>query len=255
VGPARLLAQKWDADLEVFSVVHHGWQIEQATTGIERHLAAHGWQDETIVTVVESHGWQVVGAVAAHLKRHPGSFVVMTSHGRGRSAALFGSVAEGLLQRVADPIMVLGPSVDGGHVGLEGRMLVCVDGTETSETALDVAATWALDLGLEPWVVEVVPEKVPAVIGGEQIVETAYPQRMADRITAALGREVDYDTLHGRDPAKAIANFAKYEGGLIVAASHLRIGHDRLFEGSVAMNIVHHAPCPVLLIPSPDASS
>jgi nucleotide-binding universal stress UspA family protein len=238
----------------VFSVVHHGWQVEQATADIERHLAAQGWQDETIVTVVESREWQVVGAVAAHVKAYPGSFVVMNSHGRGRSAALFGSVAERLLQLVPDPIMVLGPSIDGDHVGFEGRMLVCVDGTETSETALDVAANWALELEMDPWVVAVT-ESVPAFIGGEKIVETAYPHRMADRVMAALGREVDYDTLHGRDPAKAIAVFAKHDAGLIVAATHGRIGHDRLFEGSVAMNIVHHAPCPVLLIASPDASS
>ena len=152
VGPARWLAQKWDADLEVYSVVHHHEEIEQATADIERHLAAHGCHEEIIVTVVESGARHVADLLALHLKAYPGSFVVMTSHGRGRSAALFGSVAETLLRLVADPLMVFGPSVDGDHFGFEGRMLVCVDETETSETAHDVAATWALELEMDHWV-------------------------------------------------------------------------------------------------------
>jgi nucleotide-binding universal stress UspA family protein len=252
VVPAKRLAQKWDADLEVLSVVHYGREAKQATADIEQHLAVLGWRDETIVTVVESGKWQVADvvadAVADHVNSQPGSFVLMTSHGRGRSAALFGSVAGELLQLVEDPIMVFGPSVDADHMSFDGRMLVCVDTTEFSEAALDVVAPWALELEMDPWVVSVT-EEAPMVIGGERIVETVYPHRMADRISAALGREVDFDALHGRDPAKAIASFAKYQGGLIVAATHGRTGRDRLSEGSVAMNIVRHAPCPVLLIP------
>jgi nucleotide-binding universal stress UspA family protein len=148
--------------------------------------------------------------------------------------------------------MIFGPSIDGDHSGLDGRMLVCVDGTATSEVALDVAGPWALEFDMEPWVVAV-SQEVPAAVGGEQFVESAYPHRMADRLQQAIGREVEYEALHGKHPAKSVAEFAKtYRGGLIVAATHGRTGLDRLTEGSVAMDIVHHAPCPVLLIRPPE---
>ena len=224
IGPAHQLAEKWGAELELISIVHYGWEIEQTTADIEQYLAACGLQDQTIVTVYETRARQAADELADHLGKHPGSFVVMTSHGRGRSAALLGSVAERLLHVVPDPILIFGPSVDGDHAGLEGRMLVCVDGTATSEVALDVAAPWALEFDMEPWVVAVAQE-VPAAVGGEHVIESAYPHRMADRLQKAIGREVEYEALHGKDPAKSVAEFARnYEGGLIVAATHGRTG-------------------------------
>lgn len=254
IGPAHHLAQKWGADLELISVVHYGWEVEHATADIEQYLAACGLQEDTIVTVFETQAKQPADELADHLEKHPGSLVVMTSHGRGRSAALLGSVAERLLHLVPDPILVFGPSVDGDHAGLEGRLLVCVDGTETSELALDLAAPWAKDFDMEPWVVAVAKE-VPAAVGGEPVVESAYPHRMADRLGKAVGREVEFEALHGKDPAKSVASFAEtYEGGLIIAATHGRTGLDRFRGGSVAMDIVHHAPCPVLLIMAPEGT-
>lgn len=252
IGPARQLAHQWGAELEVVSVVHYGWEIEHATADIERYLATCGWQEGTIVTVFETRVRQVAEVIADHLEMHAGSFVVMTSHGRGRSAALFGSVAEMLLRAIDGPIMVLGPSIDGDYLEFAGKMLVCVDGSKTSEVAIDIAGPWARELELEPWVVSVA-EEVSAVIGGEAVVETAYPHRMADRLSKQIGSEVEveYETLHRKDPARALADFARsYDAGLIVAATHGRTGFDRLSEGSVAMDIVHSAPCPVLLIRS-----
>ena len=252
VGPARQLAELWDAELELISIVHYGWEIEQATADIERYLAAAGWQENTIVTVLETRVRHVAEVLADHVGKHADSFVVMTSHGRGRSAAVFGSVAEQMLKLVPEPILLFGPSVDSDHLGFTGRMLVCVDGTRTSEVALDVAVPWAIELDMVPWVVAVAGD-VPVTVGGEHLVETAYPHRMADRMTAAIGREVEFETLHGKDPAKVVAEYARgYDSGLVVAATHGRSGFDRLSEGSVAMNIVHHSPCPVLLVRSPE---
>ncbi len=253
VAPARQLAEKWGAELELISIVHYGWEIEHATADIERYLAACGWQEGTIVTVLETRVRHVAEVLANHVELNPGSFVMMTSHGRGRSAALFGSVAERVLQLSPDPIMMFGPSIDGDHAGFEGRMFVCVDGTETSEAALEVAAPWAIEFDMEPWVVAV-GEEMPVTTSGEMIIETAYPHRMADRMIAATGRAVEYESLHGQDPAEALVDYARrYEGGLIVASTHGRTGFDRLSEGSVTMKIVRDAPCPVLVVRPPEA--
>jgi len=250
VGPARQLATQWQAELELISIVHYGWEIEQATSDIERYLAAAGWQEGTVVTVLETRVRHVAEVLADHAEKHPGSFIVMTSHGRGRSAAVFGSVAEQLLKLVPEPMLIVGPSVESEQLDFSGRMIVCVDGSHTSEVALEVAVPWAIELDMVPWVVAVAGE-VPATVGGEHLVESAYPHRMADQMTAAIGREVEFETLHGKDPAKAVVDYARgYDSGLIVAATHGRTGFDRLSEGSVSMNIVHHAPCPVLLVRS-----
>ena len=259
IGPACQLAEKWGADLEVMSVVHYEWEVEKARADIERYLAACGSHAKTIVTVFESHSRHVADLVATHVDAFPGSFVVMTSHGRGRSAAVFGSVAERLLQLVPGPMMVFGPSVDQDHVGLTGRMLVCVDGTETSEAAVVIASQWAQDLDMEPWVVAAADQPAPAMLGGEVgegVVESNYPRHIAEQMSASLGRPVNFDTLHGRDAAKAVADYAKdSDTGLIVAATHGRSGFDRLTEGSIAMNIVHYAPCPVVLIRAAGAAT
>jgi nucleotide-binding universal stress UspA family protein len=253
IGPARQLAHKWGVDLELVSIVHLDREAERANADMRDYLAACGWQEEVSATVLTSRTRSVADELAAHIESVPDTLVVMTSHGRGRSAALVGSIAEQLLQRLPDPIMVLGPSVDANHLGFTGRMLVCVDGSEVSEQALDVAAPWATDLPLEPWVIAVSQES-QAAVGGDQIVESAYPHRMAERMREAVGREVEFEVLHGRDPAAEVARFARdYDAELIVAATHGRTGIGRLTSGSVAMAIVHHAPCPVLLtrVPAP----
>ena len=57
-----------------------------------------------------------------------------------------------------------------------------------------------------------------------------------------------FETLHHRHPGKAVGEFADAIGAsLIVASTHGRTGLARLALGSVAMEIVRHAPCPVVL--------
>ncbi len=54
-------------------------------------------------------------------------------------------------------------------------------------------------------------------------------------------------------PADEILFFARhYEADLIAMATHGRTGLDRLLRGSVAENVMRHAPCPVLLVREPD---
>jgi nucleotide-binding universal stress UspA family protein len=67
---------------------------------------------------------------------------------------------------------------------------------------------------------------------------------------------VDYVVAAGR-PAEEILRIAdKSRCGLIVIGTHARVGVDRLMMGSVADEVLHRAPCPVLCLktPSPGAS-
>jgi nucleotide-binding universal stress UspA family protein len=66
------------------------------------------------------------------------------------------------------------------------------------------------------------------------------------------GRPVEFETLHSRHPANAIAEFAEsINASLIVASTHGRTGLARLAHGSVAAALVRHARCPVVLMRPP----
>ncbi len=55
-------------------------------------------------------------------------------------------------------------------------------------------------------------------------------------------------------PVEEILFFAKqYQADLIAMATHGRTGLNRLLHGSVTENVLHHAPCPMLVIRSPEA--
>ena len=261
LGPARMLADHWGADLDLFSVVQFPWEVEHSQHDIENYLGVTGMMgdaDQPEVTIQVSRSLRVADELAVHADLHPGSLVVMTSHGRGRSAALLGSVAERTLRSTpGTPVMLFGPKIEGDHAGLTGRMLVCVDGSDASESAVGEAIRFGRSLDLHPWVVSVAGVSAPASVGGpggETFVDSVYPRRVAEDMAAELGRPVDFDTLHGSDAAKAIVDYAKsYDTGLIVAATHGRTGLDRFTEGSVAMAIVHDAPCPVVLVKIPES--
>ena len=77
---------------------------------------------------------------------------------------------------------------------------------------------------------------------------SSYAARLARDIRRRSHHDAQYEVLHGNHPGKAIADFAESIGAsLIVASTHGRTGLARLTLGSVAMEIVRHAPCPVVL--------
>jgi len=81
----------------------------------------------------------------------------------------------------------------------------------------------------------------------------ANARRYLERTAAAL-REMDMPVrllMEGSRPATAILDIAEREHvDLIMLATHGRGGIDRLMLGSVADRVVHHARCPVLLVPA-----
>jgi nucleotide-binding universal stress UspA family protein len=118
-------------------------------------------------------------------------------------------------------------------------VIVAVDGTVTSEAIIGRAAAWAASLRLPIELVNVVEAGVtcpPDVLDGSYVVGLA----------THLGEgPVGFDVLHG-DPADAIVRHAR-DDDLIALTSRARGGLMRTALGSVAMRIVHRAPCPVLV--------
>ena len=74
--------------------------------------------------------------------------------------------------------------------------------------------------------------------------ETAYLRSLANG-----DPHIDFDVLHSTHPAHELADLAdRSPVDLLVMATHGRSGWSRLTLGSVAMNVVHRARCPVLVV-------
>lgn len=149
------------------------------------------------------------------------------------------------------------------------RILVPLDGTDSSMTALPVAKEMARRLGASLLLLEMVPVRgatmalVTDVASGAMtdphVIETAVDVRetaaagfvsaVAEEL-AGEGLDVSYTTGRG-DEDEGIVQAAHDQGAdLIVMASHRRGALQRLFSGSVTDDVVHHAGIPVLVVPA-----
>ena len=186
----------------------------------------------------------------------PGTLVVMTSYGAGRTGAALGSVADGFLARGFGPVLLIGPSCEIDRFAPGGRMLVPLDGSDTAAQILPVVASWSLVLGMEPEVVSVIePSGRPPLAPGpvsDLPLESNLVHAAAQELGSAVGRDVDYEVLHGKKPAASIvARAAETEAAVIALSTHGRTGLARLVAGSVAMKVLHEAPCPVMVYRPP----
>jgi len=136
------------------------------------------------------------------------------------------------------------------------KILVPLDGSSFAEEALPHARELAECGGGEIVLVRVdEPYEpppgifVPATAIPEVVRLSAgeYLEQLVSRLRLA-GIKVESAVLDGK-VADAILKYAGEEGvDLIVMSTHGRTGISRLLMGSVAEQIVHGAPCPVLLI-------
>jgi nucleotide-binding universal stress UspA family protein len=188
----------------------------------------------------------IVAAIAAEVDREPGTLVCMSSVGRSHSAPLLGSVAEGVLRETFGPTLLLGPAADPASFHLRGPLVVCYDGSDTSSSVLPIAAQWAIALHVDPWVVTVLAPGARTDDRG--VPDSAAVARVAHQMQADIGRTVNFEVVHGHDSAAAICEFARsIDAAAIAVSTHGASGVRRAVLGSVAMAIVHEAPCPVLV--------
>lgn len=176
--------------------------------------------------------------------------VAMATHGRsGLSRVLVGSVAEEVLRHSEMPLFVSKPRKTTR--GLE-RILVALDGSERAEDILgDVAPiAWRLHASVD--VVKVTPPIIaaaglaepPIVIPPEDA--TPYLKEIAARL-AAESVDARAVPLTGRAATEILRHAVDSGAGLLCMTTHGRTGLTRLLVGSVAEEIIRHAPCPVLV--------
>jgi len=197
--------------------------------------------------------------IVGEAERIRADLIIAGSRGYGPLATMvLGSTVAEVVDTARCPVLV-------ARLPQMTRFLVADDGSAGAALALKTAALWPIFKGLPAHVVSVAP--VPAYTGlGPTIHEgaaRAYAEnvdtlRMAHDAMAASGAaalrgagfSVDYNVRCG-DPAHEIVRAAfDSQADVIVMGSRGQTGLDRLILGSVARNVLTHAPMPVLIVRS-----
>ncbi len=247
---AVALARHGDATVDIIEVVFDHHDTQDAEARLAERLEQHDTAGVSVSTTVNVAAESVAQVIGNEVEQHPEVTVVLASHGRGRSAALLGSVTEELLERIFGPVLVVGPHVT--NFTFEGPIIATVDGSAAAESVLPLAAAWGIELGVEPWIVEVTD---PDTSVSADVSESAYPARLARQLARDSAHPVQFEVLHGEHVHDEVADFASsLDASLIVASTRGRTGMSRFVIGSTAAAIVRHAPCPVLLVRPPHLS-
>ncbi|MDP3797007.1 MAG: universal stress protein [Polaromonas sp.] len=147
------------------------------------------------------------------------------------------------------------------------RILVPVDGSETSNRALVTALQFARDFGGRVRLVHVV-EDLTYVTGDDPsgysgklatVMREAGERILAGGLAIAQSAGVQADSMLFDNPgerlAETVADAARrWNADLIVAGTHGRRGLGRVLMGSGAEQIVRLAPVPVLVVRLPESS-
>ncbi len=234
-------------------------EIDSQLALVKRALTAAGRDIETTLLL-----GRPASVIVDEAKRTKADLVIVGSHGRGPFAsALIGSVAAEVVDHAPCPILVARRPALGGIV-------LADDGSDGAREAEQLIARSPFLRGtpirtvtvysLMPLYASIEPG---AFIGGDVYQELVNDLTQdADRTAAdakkrlaALGVTVTSEVREGNAPQQIIAAATDARADLIVIGSRGRTGLQRLLLGSVARNVLFHAPCSVLVVRAPGAKS
>ncbi len=189
----------------------------------------------------------VAQAVSGRIDELNGAMVVMSAHGHGRSAAVFGSVVDDLLRSMFGPLVVIGPQVDLDRIRMGGISVVPIDGSEVSKMIIPIAQAWAIEFGGRPRLVEWIDTSAS---------DSANDSSAVTDLAAVMSREsnhaIETELLSGDAPAPAIIDTVKRLGAsMVFMTTHGRTGLRRLRLGSVAADLIRSLNCPVVVYRPP----
>ncbi|MFV2062080.1 MAG: universal stress protein [Chloroflexota bacterium] len=229
-------------------------QAEKDLSVAQARLTSPGRSVET--SVASGRATDVIVSLA---EQTGADVIVVGSRGHGTlESMILGSVSAEVIDRAHVPVLVARRTV------IE-RVVYAWDGSACARQAAHVLMDWGVFATSEIQVLSVA-DVVPASWSGVGTVggvlnttaydEAAAPSRMqheqlAQRMALQL-QEAGLEAVHKRrdgDPAGQIVNVAEsWEADLVVVGTHGRTGLRRILMGSVARNVLHHAPCSVLIV-------
>lgn len=198
------------------------------------------------------HDREAADAILLANREHEGSLVCMATHGRsGLGEAVLGSVAESVVRAAEHPVVLVGPHVDHAP-DPSADLLVAVDSPSTAAAVATPAVELAGRLSTGLTVLEVMAAP-PTPFSGE-LDMSGWPGEgeaadAAVKAIADLGGRADRRLVREVDPARAIVACAReLPASFVVVGTHARAGLARIALGSIAMRVIHRAPCPVVVV-------
>jgi nucleotide-binding universal stress UspA family protein len=172
---------------------------------------------------------------------------------------LLGSTSAEVIDKSPVPVLV-------ARRPTSARAIVAVDGSEIATNAVEVVSRWSLLRHTRCTVLSVVPMSPDwwLAIGAsepnpvqEHALAQARAASVADHVASAEaaverlrngGVAADWELRSGHAASEIVHGAVAADADLIVMGSHGRTGPARLLLGSVARNVLHHAPQSVLII-------
>ena len=206
LGPAAALARYLDS--EVVAVAYHDDENRiELTSTIDEQLRGLG--ETKCRLVLEPLGSSIGEQIGEMINLAPGRLVCMSSRGRGRSAAIMGSVASDVLRVATGPIVLIGPSYEASSFRCHGPLVVAVTDDRQSRAILPTAEAFA----------------------------------------NGFDYDLDIVTMDAHDPASAIVDYAtRTRAALIAMATHNPTGVRRLLLGSTTASVLQKARCPIVTV-------
>jgi len=210
------------------------------------HVRWDLWHDEPLI------------AIKRAVKQEAADLIAMATHGRGGlSRLLLGSVAEDVVRSVDVPVLLVRGHMAGKPWAHE-KVVVPLDGGESSEAIIPVVERLAAPTGPTIHLLEII-EPLPLTV------RAVSPLRVDELLT--MGREdaeryltkvaeplrdkgfrVEHSVRFG-SIAETIVDVARQEGAdLIAMVTHGKSGLERFFMGSVAQAVLRKSPVPLLLL-------
>jgi nucleotide-binding universal stress UspA family protein len=195
----------------------------------------------------------------------PANLVVMPTHGRtGLKHVFLGSTAERIVQHSSCPVLVTRDSGLQAKNGSRFRIktiLVPVDFSSCSREGLRYAIAFANEFGAKIILLHATYLGYVYAAEGAAIYDIPALQRAArntaERKMRELIRSVNFGPVKFEtaftdgSPVIDICGFAKdHDVDLIITSTHGFTGFTHVLIGSIAEQVVRHAPCSVLVVPS-----
>jgi nucleotide-binding universal stress UspA family protein len=181
--------------------------------------------------------------------------VVGTRGASGLITELLGSVATAVLHKAKAPYVAV-PATYDAQAAPKGRVVVGIDGSATSDAALEWAHDAAQRAGATLRIVHSWTYPYDVVqLGGDDprvALRESAQRELDDAVQRALALGgVEVEAVLVEDGAAHALLGAADEADLLVLGSHGRGGLRSLLLGSVSQTVVQHTPCPVAVIRPP----
>jgi nucleotide-binding universal stress UspA family protein len=195
--------------------------------------------------------------IAAVAKQVHADLIAIATHGyRGLKRWARGSVTDDVLHTTTTPILVIPDSAIPAPVPCLRRILLALDGSAFSRQALPLAAELATQARAELILFRAVAPPTASTIGawlaadGEETPRAhAFNQlrALADELRPS-GIQLRTVVVAGDAAEEIVAAVARHQVDLIVMATHGYSGIKRWALGSVADQVLHTTPTPLLLV-------